>query len=65
MKRVMVLLVFVLLVFSAAGANELYQQDSLEMELSVDGSFELIPTKSGANVNEVSAALLLRIMQVQ
>ncbi len=33
--------------------------NSMELELKVDGSFELVPTKSGASVKEVTANVLL------
>lgn len=59
MKKWMMLLVFIFLISSALAQNDLYSLDSLQLQLNVDGSFELVPTKSGANVKEVSADLLL------
>ena len=39
--------------------SDLYSMDSLELQLKVDGSFELVPTKSGSNIKEVTAKIFL------
>lgn len=61
MRKVVVMLALVLLISSIPSslAADLYSMDSLELELDVDGSFELVPTKSGARVEEVTANLIL------
>lgn len=62
MKRGMVLLlltVFISLIPFSLAQNDLYYMDSLELQLNVDDSFELVPTKSGASIKEVTANLLL------
>src|SRR3989344_471781 len=52
-------LILLLLFIPLSLAQDLYSMDSLELRLNVDGSFELVPTKSGASLKEVTADLLL------
>lgn len=59
MKKSAYLLFLLLLTPFALAQNDLYSMDSLQLQLNVDGSFELIPTKSNAQLQEVSADLLL------
>src|SRR3989344_3706692 len=59
MKIVITFFLFLLLVPFSLAQSDLYSMDSLELQLKVDGSFELVPTKSGASVKEVTAILLL------
>src|SRR3989338_6223768 len=56
-KRLMLL--FLLLIPFAIAQNDLYSMDSLELQLNVDGSFELVATKSNAKIQEASADILL------
>ena len=52
----------VLLLLSASlvfAESDLYSMDALELRLNVDGSFELIPVKTNAQLQEVSAEILL------
>src|SRR3989344_9338934 len=60
MKKVLIIAVMLLLFVSSVLAQEdIYSLDSLKLKLSVDGSFELVPTKSGAVIKEATASLLL------
>jgi hypothetical protein len=61
MKRVLVILVLLLfgLILPSSFAAELYQYDSLDLELSIDGAFKLIPQTSTSKVKEVTTELLL------
>src|SRR3989344_7840722 len=52
-------LILLLLFIPLSLAQDLYSMVSLEFRLNVDGSFELVPTKSGASLKEVTADLLL------
>src|SRR3989344_7884367 len=52
------LILILILPFSLA-QGDLYSMDSLELQLKVDGSFELVPTKSGSNIKEVTAKIFL------
>src|SRR3989338_8392816 len=56
-KAAFLIVLFLLAPFSLA--EDLYSMDSLGLQLNVDGSFELVPTKSGASVKEASADILL------
>ena len=58
MKKYLIIGLLLLIPFSLA-ESDLYSMDSLELQLNVDGSFELMPTKSGASVKEASANILL------
>src|SRR3989344_523358 len=58
MKKWIAVLILLLIPFSLAQAD-LYSMDSLELQLKVDGSFELVPTKSGASIKEVTAKIFL------
>jgi len=58
MKKIAWLAVL-LLVSSIVSAESLYQYDSLELELNVEGSFEFVPTSSNAKLKESSVELLL------
>ena len=53
------MLLFLLLIPFAIAQNDLYSMDSLELQLNVDGSFELVATKSNAKIQEASADILL------
>ena len=44
---------------SFALATNLYQQDSLQLQLNVEGEFDLVPRTSSASAREVSVDLLL------
>jgi len=61
MKKRMILGLLVSLLFcmSFTLAQDLYSMGSLELQLNVDGSFELVPTKSSADIKEVTANLFL------
>src|SRR3989344_8941331 len=59
MKIVITFFLFLLLVPFSLAQSDLYSMDSLELQLKVDGSFELVSTKSGASVKEVTANILL------
>lgn len=52
-------IIFLVLLPIALATDNLYQYDSLHLQLSVDGSFEVIPTKSGATVKDITTELLL------
>lgn len=58
-KRAFILLLILLLTTASLAENDLYSMDSLELLLKVDGSFELVPTKSGASIKEVTAKIFL------
>src|SRR3989344_1231237 len=60
-KKVMltVLLVVLSLLLPLAFAQNLYQQDSLELELDVSGSFDLVSQSSSAEAKEVTTELFL------
>jgi hypothetical protein len=58
MKKVWWLAVCLLLVSFVYGEN-LYQYDSLELELDIQGELELIAEKSGAKVSSVKTELML------
>ena len=59
MKKWMILWSLLLLTPFALAENDFYSLNSMELELTVDGSFELVPTKSGASVKEATANILL------
>ncbi|MDP3699070.1 MAG: transglutaminase-like domain-containing protein [Nanoarchaeota archaeon] len=59
MKWRLVLLLLMLFVSSSFAENDLYSMESLELRLNVEGSLELVPTKSGADIKEVTADLFL------
>src|SRR3989344_966597 len=68
MKRWMILGLFIGLILftsSSLAENDLYSMDSLELELKVDGSFELVQTKSGASIKEVTANIFLNPQESQ
>ncbi len=52
---VLLLLVLFVLFIPVSLAQDIYSMDSLELQLNVEGSFELVPTKSGAAIKEVTA----------
>src|SRR3989344_1624153 len=52
-------LLFFFLFISLALADNIYQQDSLQLQLDIEGEFTLVPENSGASLKEVSAELLL------
>ncbi|MEK6900639.1 MAG: transglutaminase-like domain-containing protein, partial [Nanoarchaeota archaeon] len=58
MKRAW-LIVFLLLLMPMAMAADLYSMDSLVLNLDVNGSFELVPTKDSAKLQQASADLFL------
>jgi transglutaminase-like putative cysteine protease len=58
MRKLIYVLLF-LLTLPIAAANPIYQQDSLQVELSVQGEFNLEAESSGSTISEVSAELLL------
>ncbi|MFH1276373.1 MAG: transglutaminase-like domain-containing protein [Candidatus Woesearchaeota archaeon] len=61
MKRgsLIILLLTILLPITLVSAQNIYQQDSLELELEVKGSLELTSSSSSAKITQVSAELLL------
>jgi len=58
-KKVLMLVILLLLISSVLAQEDIYSMNSLDLKLKVDGSFELVPTKSGASIKEASANLLL------
>ncbi len=58
MKKYLLVLILLLLPFALAEEN-LYNYDSLTIDLGVEGSFELIPSGSNARVEEVTTELYL------
>ena len=60
MKKVLLIVMLFLLTISIAFAqNNIYQQDSLHLELNVDGKFKLVSEGAGARVSEASAEIYL------
>lgn len=59
MKKILLTIIIFLLLPLAFANSNLYQQDSLQLRLDVNGKFELVPTGSDANLKDVSAELLL------
>ncbi|MEK6939324.1 MAG: transglutaminase-like domain-containing protein [Nanoarchaeota archaeon] len=59
MKKMAGIILFLLLASLSLAENDFYSMNTMELQLTVDGSFELIPTKSGASVKEVTANMLL------
>ena len=63
MKKTTILIlgwiIFLFLSITLTSAQTLYQQDSLLLQLDVNGKFELIPTGTPTSLQEVSAELLL------
>jgi len=57
-KRVMTLVVLLLLLPFSLARDDLYSMDSLQLQLHVDGSFDLAPAKNTATLKEVSAEVL-------
>lgn len=59
-KRVLLIMLIVLLASFALAENQnLYLYDSLQLQLDVNGGFELVPESSQAQVEKASAELLL------
>ena len=58
MKKSSLFLLFILLIPFSLAQDDLYSMDSLQLELNVDSSFELVPEKGGASLKEVTANLL-------
>lgn len=59
-KRVLLVMVIVLLTSSALAENQnLYSYDSLQLQLDVNGGFELVPESNQAQIEKASAELLL------
>ena len=52
-------IVIFLLLISIVSAEIIYQEDSLELNLKIDGSFDLVPEIPNPQLKEVSAGLLL------
>ncbi len=59
MKRGMIILVLILLTLPLYSAQNLYQQDSLLLRVSLDSQFTLTPSGSSPSVEDVSANLFL------
>ncbi len=59
MKRGVIILLLVLLTLPFIHAQTLYQQDSLQLQVSLNGQFTLVPTVSPGSIEKVSANLLL------
>jgi len=65
MKRRSILLFLIILTIlitaslTLAQEDNLYQQDSLRMQLNVQGKFDLIAENGGANIGKVTTELLL------
>lgn len=53
------ILINIMLSATVIAEHELYQKDSLTLQLDISGEFELVAKKSSAKVKEVSAELLL------
>ena len=59
MKKILIVITILLLALNFSLANNVYQQDSLELELEVQGEFTLSKESSRASLSSVSANLLL------
>src|SRR3989344_6019781 len=62
MRKMLLLFFFILITLisiNLALAENIYQQDNLQMQLDIEGEFNLVPENSGASLREVSAELLL------
>jgi hypothetical protein len=59
MNKYFILLIIILLLPLSLAQENLYQQDSLELELTITGKLNINPTGSGARVKKYSAELLL------
>ena len=53
------LLIIFLGLLQISWAANLYQQDSLQLQLEINGEFDLVPTGSSARVKEVTTDILL------
>ena len=61
MKKSLILLTLILLITInlALANNNIYQEDSLHLQLDVNGNFELVPEGGNSKVREVTAELFL------
>ena len=59
MMKKYVITLLILLLIPLITANNLYLQDSLELQLDIDGEFELIATENNAKLKEAKVNLLL------
>jgi len=59
MKKVMIACMFILLATAVLAQENLYQYDSLNLQLNVLGQLSLLPTSSNAQINQAQARLLL------
>ncbi len=59
MKKFLPAILILILLLMSASADNLYQQDSLELQLDVNGEFDLIAEGGGSIVKGVTANLLL------
>ena len=59
MQKGLILIILLLLLPLTLAQNNLYVADSLELQLDVQGSYELVPQAANAQIKEVSADLLL------
>jgi hypothetical protein len=60
MKRTLLIIILILLSINClAEDNNLYQKDSLKLQLDINGAFTLVPENSAATIKEVTVELLL------
>lgn len=59
MKKILILIILSLLLINIVTAQNLYQYETLDLELEVKGEFGLVAKKSSAKVNNVKSELLL------
>ena len=59
MKKRYLFWLFLLLIPFSLAQDDLYSMDSLQLQLTVDGSFALVAEKGGASLKEVAADLLI------
>jgi len=59
MRKLLVITIFLITLSTALAQNNIYQQDSLHLELSINGQFELVSEGAGARVSEATTELLL------
>ena len=53
------MIVVFLFIIKIVAANNIYQYDSLELQLGVKGEFELVPKEDSSSLKEIKAQLLL------
>ena len=59
MKKIIISLIILLLIPTISANNNLYNKENLELQLTIDGNFELKPKSDQAKVSKVATELLL------